>query len=97
MRATALFVLLLFVSRYQRAAVLHRRLDVNSMTSDAKACPDCETSMTVMATMPSLQRQGSWSFFLCPQCGKVERQWVERQSDVEDDGAEPGQLESEIK
>jgi RNase P subunit RPR2 len=68
------------------------------MTSDPKACPNCETPMTVMASMPSIQRQGSWSFFLCPQCGKVERERVERQSDVKDGDAEPGhRLESETK
>ncbi|WP_157100040.1 hypothetical protein [Rhodoplanes sp. Z2-YC6860] len=67
------------------------------MTADSKACPDCETPMTVMASMPSLQRQGSWSFFLCPQCGKVERERFERQSDVAEGDAEPGQLEAEIK
>lgn len=68
------------------------------MTSDSKACPNCEAPMTVMASMPSIQRQGSqlqaaklqasWSFFLCPQCGKVERERFERPSAVEDGDAE---------
>jgi len=39
--------------------------------------------MTVMASMPSIQRHASWCFFLCPHCGKVERERFERQADVE--------------
>jgi predicted RNA-binding Zn-ribbon protein involved in translation (DUF1610 family) len=59
------------------------------MTSSEKACPNCQTPMTVIASMPSIQRQASWSFFLCPHCGKVERERFERQADVED--GDPGQ------
>jgi uncharacterized Zn finger protein len=50
------------------------------MESQQKECPNCETAMQVMGSMPSLRANGTRRFLFCPACGKVETDFLEQPS-----------------
>jgi hypothetical protein len=50
---------------------------VTQMSVDAAACPECATPMSEMGSMPSIRKQSSWRFLMCPRCGKVVKEYCE--------------------
>ena len=48
-----------------------------SLDARAKSCPECGTTMSEMGSMPSIRKTSTWRFLMCPNCGKVEKEYCE--------------------